>query len=342
MYRDTTKAQQLVPVPTNNMAISFNIVNTAELTGEQFSSIVKNFNAVFEKKLQAADLQRLYLHTSLGYSFHSLMEDGDNVAGYFSSIPFTYSCFGEEKIFCYVGGLFIMPEYRKDPLALFKLYAAAKKHLAGQGVSLLMAVPNNNAYPYFKHALKWKEVDSLSYHALPVRYGHVSKSSKLLNWLSVPAVYTLLAVQNILSSLANSREKQANIFLLRNEPLAEKQRYSDEHIKIRAAGYSAFYKMENEDGIRTSYLIDFYNKEGLRDSRSLYKAVNHIVKKEKPDLVLFIGPLRVKQMILFKVPQKKEPRALHFCAEILDKEHIGEEAYKAGAWNFGLYNFDVR
>ena len=322
------------------MAVTFNIVKTTELTEAQRASIVNNFNVVFEKNLSAQELLRFYVSTPLGYSYHSLMEDDGNVAGYFSAVPYTYSFYKEEKIFCYIGGLFIIPAYRKDPLALYKLYAAAKKYLTAAGVALLMAVPNDNAYPYFRHALKWHEVAALNYHALPVRYGNIS-GKKVMNIISLPGSYFLLMLQNIFSLLLNSKEKQADIFLLPHAATAEKQRYSDGHAKIKTDAFSAFYKMENEEGIQTAYLIDFYNANGNRDSRSLYRSVKHIVNNENPDLVLFIGPLRLKQFMLFKVPQKKQPRTLHFCTELLEKE-LGEKAYGENAWNFGLYNFDVR
>ena len=324
-------------------SITFNTVNTAALTEDQLTSAVKNFNTVFDKQIPVSDFRRQYINTPLGYSFHSLMEDGENVVGYFGAVPYTYSCFGEQKLFCYIGSLFILPEYRKDPFALYKLYTGAKQYLKENGISMVVSVPNHLSHPYFIHVLKWKEISTLPYYALPVRFGSVTRSSKVFNLFSVAAANACMVWESIRTSLINSFERQAGIFLLPGEPLMETHRYAAGHVKIKMTHFSAFYKTENEEGIRTVYLIDFYNQNGLRDSRALHKAVKYIVRNERPDLVLFIGPLRMTQHSLFKIPKSKEPRSLNFCGEITDPENINEAlVFNKDSWNFGLYNFDAR
>lgn len=322
--------------------IEFNVYKTNELSAVQLDSFVKNFNAVFEKNEVVSDFTEQYINNEKGYSYHSLMESKGEVVGYLSAIPFPYSYFKEEKVFCYMGSLFILPEYRKDPLAMFKLYRSIKQVLTDEGISLLMSVPNKNSHPYFIHALKWKQVGTLPYYALPVKYGTISGGYKGLNVLSSGFIKTQLFFNGLFTSFLNSKEKDADIFLIPKGPLTEQQRYNEAHIKIKTKNFNAFYRVEKEEGIKTAYLIDFYNNEHKRDSRTLTESVRYIVKNSNPDLVLFIGELKMMQTVLFKVPKAKEPRALNFCVEILDKENMDGKAYMASSWNFGLYNFDVR
>lgn len=321
----------------------FKVCKTHELTEEQMQSLVRNYNVIFESNVPEVNFIQQYINNSNGFSYHSFMEADGEMVGYFSAIPYTYSYNGTELQFCYLGGLFITPAYRKDALALYKMYKNAKDLLTAEGISMLMAVPNKNSYPYFLHALKWTEVCKLPWYALPVRYGNISGGKKILNVASGLYSKVHLGFSTLVSFIANSTEKQADIFLLPKEPLMEMHRYNDAHHKIKKNDFSAFYRIENEDGITTAYLIDFYNSRQIRDARSLNKAVKYIAANNKVDLILFIGPLRMKQTVLFKVPAAKEPRPLNFCIEVLDKQNVEEGvAAKASSWNFGLYNFDVR
>ncbi|MBC7629234.1 hypothetical protein [Ferruginibacter sp.] len=321
--------------------VTFTVYKTNELSELQLASLVRNFNTVFEKDIKTVDLIRRYVNNEKGFSYHSLMETECEVVGYFSAVPYNYSYFGREKIFCYLGNLFIMPGYRKDALAFFKMYRNAKELLIAEGVSLLMAVPNKNSYPYFIHALKWKEVSTLPYYALPVKVGTVL-NKKFLNVISEPFIKAQSIFNAVFTFASNSKEAVSDIFLVPKEPLMEQHRYSDAHRVIKKEKFSAFYRVIEEEGINTAYLIDFYNSIGKRDSYSLRKAVEYIIKNESPDLVLFIGELKMFQTILFRVPKNKEPRPLNFCVEILDKTGVNERAYDVSSWNFGLYNFDVR
>ena len=320
----------------------FSVVKTNDLTTSQFTSLVKSFNTVFEKNVTEQNFTRQYINNEKGYSYHSLMEVDGEIVGYFSAIPYNYSYFGVEKVFCYVGALFILPAFRNDPLAMFKLYRNAKKLMQEEGVFMAMAVPNKNAYPYFMHALKWKEISQLPYYALPVKYANITNSNKILNLFSSAFVTILLAFNSVLSNLYNSKERFSSIYLLPKEPLMEQHRYGNEHKKIKHSSFNAFYTVVQEEGVNTAYLINFYNHDNKRDSESLLQAVKFIVQNENIDLILFVGDLKMNQTVLFKVPKNKEPRAVNFCMEFLNKEDINEKAYDKSSWNFGLYNFDVR
>ncbi len=321
--------------------VEFNIYTTKQL-GDKLNLLAKSFNEVFEKHTTAEYFQTYFTSNPLGESYHSLMEHEGEVVGAIAALPYEYFYHGEKKIFTYLGGLFIKEAYRKDPLAMFKMYRNLKSFLAEKNVSVMMAVPNDKAYPYFKHALKWKEVANLSYYALPVKVGNVLKKSRVLNLFSALFSYLTTSVHRVGANVKNKTAKEFPIHILPNEPLMEVHRYSEAHQKIKTKRHSFFYRIENEDGVNTAYIIDFYNAQKRKDFKSLTAAINFILKREKPDLILFIGTLGFSQTLLIKIPKSKEPRILHFCAEIIDKEKMKEDVYEYKNWDFGLYNFDVR
>lgn len=277
-----------------------------------------------------------------GESYHSIMEHDGAVVGACTAVPYEYSYHGETKTFAYLGGLFVKTTHRKDPLAMFKLYKNIKVLLEKSGVDLVMAVPNDNAFPYFQTALKWKETAKLPYYALPVRPGSIKKSIAFLDTTFPIVAACAGALSLTMSRVVNKTAPEAKIKLTKNEPLMERHRYTAEHKKFKTKNYSFFYRTVKEQGIKTSYLIDFYNETGRRDRKSLAKAVNHIRAHESPDIILFIGEIGFFQLSLAKVPRKYEPRTLHFCVDVLDKESIAEDVFDYSIWEFGLYNFDVR
>ena len=322
--------------------VEFNIYTTNNLGEKGLANLTKSFNEVFKKEINSDYFKTYFTSNPYGESYHSLMEHEGEIAGAITAAPYEYSYKGEKKIFAYLGGLFIKEAYRKDALAMFKMYRNLKSFLTEKNVSVMMAVPNDNAYPYFKHALKWKEVANLPYYALPVKAGNILKKNSLLNMPS--AVFSKLsaAVHGVGSSLKNTTSIKLPVHILPNEPLMEMHRYNEAHKKIKTEKHCFFYRMENEDGVNTAYLIDFYNAQKIKDLKTLSAAVKYILKFEKADLILFIGTMGFSQSLLIKIPKSKEPRALHFCVEIIDKENIKEDVYEYKNWDFGLYNFDVR
>lgn len=320
----------------------FETYTTLELGPERLQALTDSFNDVFGKNVDPAEMNRRFITSSRGESYHSIMEDNGVVAGACTAVPYVYSYNGAKKTFAYLGGLFVKEAYRKDPLAMFKLYRNLRALLVEKGVDLIMAVPNDNAFPYFKVALKWKETANLPYYVLPVRLGNIRKASKALNFFSKVFAFCSGTFNLALTAIANKTTEPAPIRILRNEPLLEQHRFTPAHGRIKAKNHSFFYRTVDEEGIRSSYLIDFYNADGMRDRRSLAKAVNYIRSNEQPDIILFIGNPGFPQLSLLKVPKRSEPRTLHFCVEILDRENIKEDVFDYGKWDFGLYNFDAR
>ena len=315
---------------------------TTELPPGKLRSMTDNFNEVFDKNFPLAFFEQQSLVTLKGYSYHSFMEVDGEVVGACTAVPYAYMYKGEKKIFGLPINLFVKKEFRKDPFALYKMYSRLKDMMTAGGLSFAMAVPNENSYPYFKHALKWKDIGALPYYALPVRFGNIKKKHRFLNSASLAFSHSLAGIESIRCAIMNAQEKIMPVSIVRTEPLMEQHRYTSDHIKIKKTSFSLFYRLDREDEINTVYLIDFFNEKGMKDAQSLNRAVRYILKNVKTDIVLFVGKINFRQFSLLKVPVSMEPRKLSFSGEILNKEEIAEDIFDFNNWDFGLYNFDVR
>ncbi|MFZ4400707.1 MAG: GNAT family N-acetyltransferase [Bacteroidales bacterium] len=314
---------------------------TTEITTTYWESYTSSFNQVFEKEYKSDYFKHKYQYTIDDNSYHVFLTEESSIVGGCTVIPYEY--FIDESIVrCGLAvDVFILPEYRTDPLALYRMYKALKKELIQRGISMVIAVPNDVAYPYWKNVVKWKDVGFLNYYALPVKAGTVvSKFPFLINPLSFIYSHFML----FLSGFNYSCEKFSKIRINRQNKVIEKQRYTQEHIQIHKDDFYASYRIVNEDGIKTCYLIDFYSiSKACKDAFSLQKAIKTILATEKIDIIIFVGKLNFFQLLLLKVPFKFEPKHLFFTADILIPENINTELiYNIQNWDFGLFNYDVR
>jgi hypothetical protein len=314
---------------------------TSIITASEWEGFIASFNQVFEKKYAIDFFQHKYENTIDANSYHVLLKEESGVVGACTVIPYEY--YFEEKVIK-IGlavDVFILPKFRTDPLALYRMYKLLKKELIQRGISLVIAVPNDVAYPYWKSVVKWKDIGFLNYYALPVKIGSVSKKLPVfLNSLS--HCYSRLVI--LLSRFLFSTEKDYKIRINRINKIIEKQRYTQEHVQHTLDNTYFSYRIVNEDGIISCYLIDFYNiKKGRKDAASLTKAIKRIVAIEFVDIIIFVGKLNFFQLLLLKVPFKFEPKHLYFTSDILIPEDINSALISdIHNWDFGLFNYDVR
>lgn len=206
------------------------IKKTNELISEEWKTYIQSFNQVFHKTYQVDHFKHKYLNTIDDFSYHSLLKEDKVVVGSCTIIPFEYYI---NNTLIRVGlavDVFISEDYREDPYSLFRMYKKLKKELLLNDISLVVAVPNDTAYPYWKNIVKWKDVGFLKYHILPVRLGNtILKWPNLLNPLSYLGTKIFL----LLSNGIQSSERSIAIRMNRTNPIIEKQRYTTEHKQIR-------------------------------------------------------------------------------------------------------------
>ena len=190
------------------------IRRTSEITIPEWEIYIAAFNEVFEKKYLIEYFKQKYQNTIDGYSYHVFLKSDDNVVGACTVIPYEY--YFENKIIK-IGlavDVFILQAFRTDPLALFRMYKQLKKELIVQDIALVIAVPNDKAYPYWKNVVKWKDVGFLNYYTLPLKMGSImSKIPTIINPLS----YVYSRIMIFLSLFLYSSERKCKIRINRNQ-----------------------------------------------------------------------------------------------------------------------------
>ena len=316
------------------------IKSSENISQIEWLDYVYAFNEVFKKDFKADYFKQKYFQTIDNKSYHALLKAGEMVVGGCSVIPYDYKI---DHSIVKVGlavDVFIRENFRTDPLALYRMYNKLKKKLREESVSLVVAVPNETVYSYWKNVVKWKDVGFLNYYALPVKAGNIIKKHKWLNFFS-KSFCKLLVNTPPLIKINNTSTR---ISIDRTNAIIESQRYTSHHIVIRDRSDHFSYRVVVEEDVRTCYLIDFYKVEGFaRNASTLRKALYHILEKEQIDLVVFVGKLSFVQHMLFKVPVRFEPKRLYFSADIIIPEKIDTSTIlKFSNWDFGLFNYDVR
>jgi len=322
--------------------MTIEVKKSIELISEEWSTYTQSFNQVFNKSNSTEYFKHKYINSIDGFSYHALLKDEEFVVGGCTIIPYEYYFKNEINKVGLTVDVFISKNYRKDPYYLYDMYEKLKKELILNGISLVIAVPNDTAYSYWKNIVKWKDIGFLKYYAIAIRLGNtIGKIRKILNVFSLLTSNIFIAI----SFFVRSTEKLYLIRINRVSNIIEKQRYTHEHNLVNQQNIFYSYHIVNEAGIETCYLIDFYcKKTKIKDSFTLYKAIRYICRKERVDLILYVGQLSFFQMLLFKVPFRSEPKHLYFMADVINFSNIRniELIYNIKNWDFGLLNYDVR
>lgn len=323
------------------------IYKTNEIPDKLWEQIVRGFNASFEGHYATKEQLKIgATSNSLGYSYHAICVENDLVIGYNTIIPNYYVRNGKEKIIIGLSGsTFVLKEYRKDIFIFHDMYMGLKKYCAKENIIAFLGVPNLNSYQYSIKFLHCIEVFCLNYYILPVKISNILKARKFsfLNILSELFSLFLIAGNRLLTHIYNPKENKANYRIEINDAFLEK-RFKDKRYKSISKGNIKFtYVISDENGIKCAYIM-YFGENGIKTLKSLTIAVSHIFRREKIDIIMFVGTLRINQSILIKVPTKFQPRELPFTYNLLDS--IDSEKYSdmnnENNWDFSLLNLDVR
>jgi len=227
---------------------------TSEITNIEWESYTNAFNEVFGKKFTKSNFKHKYHNSIDTYSYHVFLKSEDKVVGSVTVIPYEYFFDNELKRVGLAVDVFIQQNYRTDPLALFQMYKILKAQLIQREIALVIAVPNDIAYPYWKNVVKWQDIGFINYYAFAVKFG--SAKRKLLYLLNpLRFIYSLLMI--FLSSFIFSEEKLSRIRLNREIKVLEKQRYTKKHITHITKKYFFDYRIKKETGHNTFFIINF-------------------------------------------------------------------------------------
>ena len=319
------------------------ICTTDQWSDKDWTTYLQSFNLVFQKDFDIPYFKHKYLTSIDGYAYHSLLINYEQeIVGGCTIIPVNYKKNTEIVKIGQAVDVFIIEEYRTDPLMLRRMYLQLKKQLIVKGFKAVLAVPNNIAYPFWKNIVKWKDVGNLTYWALPVKFGNVIGKWRLLNILSAGFCYFWLSINEFMIFFFNNTEKKS-IYELNVNDEYRQSRFSLEYTKVIHRDIIFYYRIYDEEGVKTAYLIDV-RQNGSFTFKALFKGVSYLINKTNSDIILYIGLMKIFQTLLLKVPIKFEPKRLPLTCDILNNEdtEIFADMLEIKNWNFGLLNYDVR
>jgi len=323
------------------------VLKTYEIKYDQWVDIVNNFNKIFHHQKDLKTFKGYYEKTCKGFSYHALaFNDNGKLAGYNSVMPFLYSG-GKDKyiLIGLSGGTFVVPEYRNDIFIFADMINALLDNCSKEGMVAVLGVPNTNSFQYAIKFLKSTLISYIPYYGLPMRFFNIIKKRELsyFNFFSVIFSNFLLFINLIISKFFNGVEKSVRFEIITDEQFFKNRFGRAEYKEIVTDSIKSYYRSVIEESIRVVYLFDFREKN-RRTYKALVKSLGYIMKVEKPDIILFIGHLRLIQFILFRIPWKYEPQHLPLTFNLTSDyySYYFNEMSKEGNWNFGLMNFDAR
>lgn len=323
--------------------MSIETYKTPGLSDSDWQQIAKGFSKSFDRKKDKQEFLNYYQRNEFGYSYHAVARNRDNkIYGYTSVVPFYYTIDGETVKIGLSGGSFVLEKYRSDIFIFKKMYDKLKESCSTDNLIGIVGVPNSNSFQYTIKILKKKHLRDLNYYVLPVA-PHSSLSNNAVIKTGLSFIARLFAGANkLVSRLFNFKEEKKSVKLVESESFLE-SRLDEKYVKLRHKDMSGAYRMYDEDGRNVAYIMRF-SEEGRRTYRALSYLVQEIIKRENPDLVFHIGTLDLRQFLLFKIPERFEPKKLPLTITFLENctDKYKESLLSVDEWDFGLINFDVR
>lgn len=321
------------------------ILKTFEIEDSLWERIVQGFNESFDRNVTVEAFKSGFcVSNQLGYGLHAIAfddESGEIMA--FNTYSPTFYKGGLNMMVS--GSTYVKPKYRKDIFLFYDLLTALRKRAKEEGYVVEIGIPNHNSRDYAKKLLKTQYVADLDYYILPRNVSIALGKSSLRVFDGILRLFfnIHLFIQGVLSSVFNYKEKEVKYSLITDEEYYRARFKSPSYSKYETGDYLGYYKMEDEEGKQVAYVFDF-KCNGVRTRKALTKLVQFIFKKEKPDAILFVGFLHLKQFTLIKVPQRFIPKPLPLTYFVLDKSRKEEfkDLEDKNNWDFGLMNFDVR
>ena len=322
------------------------IYKTFEISDELWQQIADGFNESFEGHSATVDSLKngFCIRNQWGYAFHAVAFDDatGEVMGFNTDTPNLYK--NDIKVFV-SGSSFVRKKYRKDIFIYFDMMRALKKRGIEEGIHIGLGVPNHNSLNYGLKFLGANLVGYLDYYMLPRNISKCLHKSWLspIDWLTRCFSNVYIGFEYMLSKVVNPSEMRAKYSLVTDDNYL-KARFADScYARFEDNKITAYYRIFNENEARVAYIMDFREK-GKRTARALIKTVRYIKNTEKPDAILFVGFLRLRQHILLKVPSKFIPKPLPLTYSVYnpsDNDRF-KDMKDIKNWDFSLMNFDVR
>jgi hypothetical protein len=317
--------------------MEFIVKKTTELTDIEQVGILSLFHGIFKKERSLEHFRNQFLNNPLGYSYHAMIVEMENIVGSFSYIPSYYHVNGNRYLFA-VGADAMVSEQYRGFANFYKMLITIHGYIRNEGVLFVHAFPNDDAYTVYIKAKLMKNIGSLTIYCLPYRIGGIKPQLETLNWLSALFVNSYVFLMSLLAG------KNIYSFPIEKEAATyNATRYNRLDGNYNTANYKGsefVYKLMEYEGIRSAFLIDVFEKSAV----NFNKAVRYIIKNHRKefDILLYIGRLPFKYHGLLKVPRQLAPKNFHFTGEVLQKYGIDTDLFfNISHWDVNLSNYDL-
>jgi len=283
--------------------------------------------ALFEKR---------FLHSSNGYSYHSLLLADDLIVGSFSAIPYRYKYFGKEMTFALSVDTMIAKEHRGKPSHLPEMANLVYQALVDDGIPLIYGFPNELYYNHEKRLMGTSDIGRLHYYMLPLNIGAIVSIMKCCNFIS----QTFAKIFIVLNRKSTDGDFKYSIEKI-NDEIFDRHRYDESYSFLDIDGKGrCVYKIHDEGGVKTLHILDV----SPLSPEFFQKAVQHVyqIASKEIDAILYVGTLPFYPRGLIKVPRFMEPQRIMMTGKILIPEIIDESVFVIDNWNVNVSNFDVR
>ena len=323
------------------------ICKTHEITTSEWEGIVQGFSQSFDRKGSVEKKKSYYSGNIFGYSYHAIALSDNKVVGHTTVIPSVYQINGQDQIVGLSGGTFVIKEFRKNAGLFKQMYVGLREACNKEKMIAILGVPNKNSFRYSIKILKKKHIGNLNYYLLPLRPANLMGLKKLaffINPVSVFIAKLYIVLFLGFSRLFNPKEQKTPYFIkLTPEFIRYRLKNGYENF-LNHKGISSFFKIDNENGKKIAYLMEF-NNNGIQDLKSLSLVIWQLINNHKIDTIVWIGTLRLRPRPLIKLPQFLEPKPLPLTSEILPygRSIVNEDSFhNFRNWKFSLINFDVK
>jgi hypothetical protein len=315
--------------------IQVTLKRTDQLTKSEQQQMRDLFGMVFNKKMTKDSFERKFFYTPKGYSYHGLMLHNENIVGASSAVPVRYKLFGKERTFSLSVDTMIDAKYRGGG-HLMKMINLVHQGLVHDDIPFIFGFPNEHFYAVQKRLLKYEDIGELEYYVLPLNIGSVIRKLKPLNVLS-RGFFKLTAR---FCRIPNNSEAEHGISKVMDNQF-ELHRYDASYSRI-ALGQTAecIYKIYEEEGIRTLYIIDVFPLTAATLARAVKQICKTAVKTV--DIIIYVGKLTSKPAGLWITPDSKKPQRIRMTGKILIPDIIDSSVFEINNWCVNISNFDVR
>ncbi|MBB3185975.1 GNAT family N-acetyltransferase [Microbacter margulisiae] len=323
------------------------VIKSTDLTQTDWEDIVFGFNESFNLKKSVNEFKAYYTSSCLGYSYHAIARNNENrIIAQTTLFPYWYIVQGERMLFGLSGGTYVRKAYRTEAFLYVDMLNELMDECKKFDIKILYGVPNKNSFMLAVKFIGSKHVADLPYYVLPVSISNLAGKSllKSIDIFYFPLLRFYLFLAKFVSSTKPIVSEYTKIKIEYSDNF-EKQRFKKKNINCFRDSKEniGYYRIMEEKGLRTAYILDFRNN-GSRTNKALTSLVNHIIQTDKPDIIMFIGTLNIKQYVFFKLPKKFEPQQLPLTYNLLDEKHTDLIHILSDStnWDFGLLNFDAR